>query len=292
MENSQTTNNQEYAEIDLRDLMVTFLKKKRTIFGITLIVAAAVLVASLALPKTYNIKTILEVGTASDQNTLNPIEDPAQVAKKIDGDFYGDGVRQKLNISEREYPKIKVDNFADDLISISINSSKTQQAESILKELDSAVASEYNLRSDQKKAVVLANIDIQKKDIDRLTNKAQSIEAEKKAIAAEIASLDGEVANSKDIALALVLTSDQRSLDAKQQDIESLYLQINQDNQQINIMNGLISQMRPTAAIQEPAVSQAPVSPKILLNTILGALLGLFVGIFWAFGVDWWKKNA
>jgi len=293
MENTQNTNIiQEYEEIDLREIFTTFIKKRRAIFGMTIIVAVLALVASLALPKTYNVETILEIGTAPDQNQLNPVEDPVQLAKKIDSDFYGGGVRQKLSLSEREYPKIKVDNFAGNLISMSITSSDISRAKSVLKELDNAVIADYQSRGDQKKAVVLANIDIQKKDINRLKDKVQLTETEKKALATDIASLDNKVDNGKDIALALVLTSEQRSLDAKQQDIESLYLETNQDNQQINTMNGLLDQMKSTSAVQAPAVSQASVSPRILLNTVLGAFLGFFAGIFWAFGVEWWKKNA
>jgi hypothetical protein len=201
-------------------------------------------------------------------------------------------VRQKLGISEKNYPKIKVDNFSSDLISLSINSSNTGQAESVLKELDNAVINDYSPRSAQKKSVVSANIDVQKKDIERLTDKAQSGEAEKKAIEGEISSLNNEVIYNKEIGLILALTSDRRLLETKQQDIENLYLQINQNNQHINTMNGLIEQMRPTAEVAAPVVSQNPVSPRILLYTVLGALLGLVAGMVLAFGIEWWKKKA
>ena len=138
--------------------------------------------------------------------------------------------------------------------------------------------------------MVSANIDIQNKDIERLTNKIQSIEAEKKVIDATIASLNNELLYGKDISLSLALASDQQLLDSKQQDVESLYSQINQDDQQINVMNGLLGQMRPTAAVAGPAVSQSPASPKIMLNTVLAAVLGFFVGTFLAFGIEWWKQ--
>ena len=128
MENTQTANIQEYEEIDLRELVATFAKRRRLIFGVTIIAALAALVVSLSLPKTYNIKTILEIGTATDGSVLNPIDDPALVAKKISGDFYGITVRQSLKVSERNYPKLKVDNFSGNLISISTNSSATQLA--------------------------------------------------------------------------------------------------------------------------------------------------------------------
>ena len=52
------------------------------------------------------------------------------------------------------------------------------------------------------------------------------------------------------------------------------------------------AQIKDTAIVSGPVVSQAPVSPRILLNTVLAALLGFFFGIFWAFGAEWWKKNA
>jgi uncharacterized protein involved in exopolysaccharide biosynthesis len=282
---------EEFEEIDLRDLLATLVKHFWLIFGVTLIAAILAFSVSSVLPKTYNVKTTIEIGTAPDQDKLNPIDDPAQVGKKISGEFYDVDIRNKLNISEREYPKISVDNFSGNLLSISVNSPKTQQSESILKELDNAIINDYIPRADQKKAVVLENINIQKKDIEQLTSKAQASEAEKKDIEAEITSLNSEVVYNKDIGLILALTSDRRLLETKQQDIESLNLQIDQSNQQINTMNGLLGQMRPTAIIAGPVVSQAPVSPKILLNTILAALLGFFAGTFLAFGIEWWKRS-
>jgi uncharacterized protein involved in exopolysaccharide biosynthesis len=50
------------------------------------------------------------------------------------------------------------------------------------------------------------------------------------------------------------------------------------------------AQIKDTAIVSEPAVSQAPVSPKIMLNTILAVLLGFFAGTFLAFGIEWWKQ--
>jgi len=292
MEDAQNANSSAEKEIDLRDLFDKIAKKWRLVFGITMIAGIAALALSLAVPKTYEVRTVLEVGTAPDQSQLNSIEDPAEVAKKIDGDFYGDGVRQKLGLSESNYPKLKVDNFSGNFISVSMASSRVQRAVSILKELDSAVIKDYESRSAKKKAVIAADIDVLKKDIVRLTNKVNSTQSEKKDIDTEISTLNNEVTYNRDIGLILALTSDRRLLETKQQDIESLYLQINQNNQQINAMNGLLDQMRPTAVTAEPVVSQASASPKVTLTTVIGVLLGFFAGIALVLGMDWWNKKA
>lgn len=281
-----------YVEVNLRDIISAFAKKIWLILGITFIAAAVTYGVCEVLPKSYNIKTTIEIGSAPDRDQLNSIEDPTQVAKKISGDFYGASIREQLNINEKEYPKISVDNFSDSLISISINSSKVQRSEAILKELGAAVINDYQPQADQKKAVVSANIDILNKDINRLANKIQSVEAEKKVIDATILSLNNELLYGKDITLSLALASDQQLSDSKQQDIESLYSQINQDDQQINTMKGLLDEMKPTAVIAGPAVSQSPVSPHVLLSTILAAVLGFFAGTFLAFGIEWWKKST
>lgn len=292
MENSTITRSPEEDEgVDLRGMIKLLLKKIWWILGITAAFTLFGLFMSLTSPKVYQIKTILEIGTAVAQNQLAPAESPEQITSKIDNDFYGHSVRQNLKIGEGGYPKIVAVNFAGNLITLSIKSSAPEQAKTLLKELSKVIINDCESLAAQKKAVALANIDLQKQDIERLKGKVQAVENEKKAIETEISSLNNALTYNQDIGILLSLTSDRREAEAKQQDIENLHMQINQRNEQINNLNGLFSQARPTSISVEPVVSEAPISPNTTFDTMLAATIGFFAAIFLVFGIEWWIRE-
>ncbi|XOB41518.1 MAG: YveK family protein [Candidatus Nealsonbacteria bacterium] len=48
---------------------------------------------------------------------------------------------------------------------------------------------------------------------------------------------------------------------------------------------------QPTQVILKATVSKKPIKPKLALNIIIAGVLGIFVGLFFAFGKEWWEKN-
>lgn len=66
------------------------------------------------------------------------------------------------------------------------------------------------------------------------------------------------------------------------QQIADLKLEIYQLQQQLETF-------QPTEIIQEPIVSEK--KPNLILNLILGGVLGIFIGIILASGKEWWEKN-
>ncbi|MFA6376952.1 MAG: Wzz/FepE/Etk N-terminal domain-containing protein [Candidatus Paceibacterota bacterium] len=53
-----------------------------------------------------------------------------------------------------------------------------------------------------------------------------------------------------------------------------------------------MTQIKDTAIISGPMVSDNPVKPNTKLNTAMGAILGLFCGIFAALVGNWWKEGG
>jgi len=70
----------------------------------------------------------------------------------------------------------------------------------------------------------------------------------------------------------------------KEQETAALQLEINN-------LQGQIENLWPTEVIKEPTISEKPVKPKPLLNIIIAAVLGIFIGVFLAFGKEWWEKS-
>ena len=71
---------------------------------------------------------------------------------------------------------------------------------------------------------------------------------------------------------------------SKEQETATLYLTI------INLRKE-IEALQPTKIVKSPTISEKPVKPRSALNIAVAGVLGIFIGIFLAFGKEWWEKN-
>jgi len=278
----------EYDEIDLMDYVKVLLKRKWLILAIFLGAAMVVGVFSFLMPKVYKIDTALEIGQAAGV----PIEDPGQVVEKIKGDVYGIFAREKLGIPEEKYPKIKTENPKDTrLISLAIESAEPQQAKNILEEINNLILAEQQEKIKVKKGLLENNIEVAKKDIERIKAKIGFLEEERKNLEAKVEALQKILPYQQDPGTQFALFDTKEKLEQKKQEIENRYLEINSLENQINSLQGQIEDIRPTQVIESPTVSASPIKPRPLLNIVIAAVLGLFIGVFLAFFQEWWEKS-
>ena len=234
-------------EIDLMDYMRVLIKRKGLVLGLCLGAAIVAGILSLWVPKIYRVDTSLEVGYVKEVGYAEskPIEAPGQIVEKINADVYGVLVREKLQISEKEYPEIRAENpKGTNLVKIEIQSSKPELARGILNEINNLILKEHKKELTKKKSQIEENI--------------KEIQKELKLLEIQKVYSDEGIANLQTTLL---------SLKEKLSDIE------------------------PTKIVKAPSISEKPVRPKPLLNVVVAAVLGLFVGVFLAFGKEWWEKN-
>ena len=261
-------------EIDLMDYVKVIIKRKGLILKVFLIVIIITAFFSLISPRVYKIDTSLEIGRIGNE----VLEVPLQVKEKIEGDVYGVLVREKLKISEGEYPKIKVENPKDtNLIKIEIESPKTQLAENILKEINNLILIAHKEKIKVKKELL-------EKDIERIKNKVAFLEEEKKNLEAKVNALEKILPYQQDPGTQFALFDAKEKLERKKQEIENLYLKINS-------LQSSLEDILPTQIVKIPTISERPIRPKLLFNIIIAGVLGLFLGVFWAFLKEWWEKN-
>ena len=140
---------EEEKEINLIDYIKIILKRKFLIFAVFLIFIIITGVVTSSLPKPYEIDTSLEVGnviTETTEITIAALENPEQLVQKIKGDVYGILARNELNISERDYPEIEVNNpEKTNLIILKIKSTEVQKAKSILEEINRLILEEHQI---------------------------------------------------------------------------------------------------------------------------------------------------
>lgn len=263
----------DYDEIDLMDYLKVMIKRKWLILIIFILSAIAAGIFSYLSPKIYKIDTSLEVGKVAEKI----VEAPSQVVEKIKGDVYGGLIREKLKISEEEYPKIKAENPKDtNLIKIEIESAKPDLAKDILGKINNSILAEHQEKIKIKKELL-------EKDIERIKIKVASEEEEKKNLEAKVEALEKVLPYQETPGSQFALFDTKEKLENKKQEIENLYLKINS-------LEGSLEDIRPTKIIKSPTVSEEPIKPKPLLNIVIAAVLGLFVGIFLAFFKEWWEK--
>jgi|GEM_PF-569718 len=317
-------------EIDLMDYLKVMIKRKQLIVVVFLVMIITAGAFSFLMPKVYKIDTVLEVGGIDGGS----IEDPVQIVGKIQGDTYGIPVREKLGISEGEYPKIKTENPKDtNLVAIEVKSSKPQLAKTILEEINNLILERHQERVRAKKELIEHNIktteakihlvesDIEKtrnkiqpieSDIKRLENKINYTEEEKKNLEAKVEALEKVLVYEQTPGTQFALFDAKEKFAGKKQEIENLFLSINslkkgrEDlNIQINALEGEIESLKAqinsfitsldgvkiTKIVKKSTISEKPISPRPVLNIAIAGILGIFLGIFLAFGKEWWEKN-
>ena len=303
----QTQQNQD--EINLIGYIKVLLKRKLLICIVVLLVVAAAVAISLLAPKVYRIDTALEVGEVeigAILETRQVIEEPTQVVGKIESDAYGILVRETLLISEEKYPTMEAENPQDtSLVVVVITSSEPELAQNILKEINTLIVEDHleKIKSKkellEKKIVLLEeNISNSKKGISRIHTKIASLKQGQQSLAAKITVLQAVLPFEQDLGTQFALFNVKEQLENKKQEVEDHYLEIidleNTANEFLGEINALQikkDEIRPTAVIKQPTVSESPISPRLVLNIIVAALLGVFMGVFLAFTKEWWEKN-
>lgn len=270
----------EYYEINLMDYVKVIIKRKQMIFGVLLVVLIAVAVYSFFIcPKVYKIDTLIKIGKIG--GTL--IEEPGQLLEEIKAGAYNFPIIEKLNLSEGIIPKIKIESPAGtDLLIIKTESSTPEIDKTILEELNNLILIEHSKKFETRKELV-------KKDIERLKNKTALLEEEKINLEKKEKSLEWlspyERVKEQFTGSLFTLYDVKEKLSARKQEIENLYREIN------SLEGSLLENIQPTKVLKSPTISEKPIKPRPVLNIVIGAVLGIFLGVFFAFGKEWWEKN-
>ncbi len=327
MDQEEKLKNIDADEINLMDYVMVILKRKWLVFGIFLIFIIVVGVFSYFTPKIYDIDTSLEIGKIG--KTI--IEKPIQVVEKIENNVYKLSVIEKLGIEggyskiKAEYIK------NTDLVKIKAKSDNPELSKSILEEMNNLILAEHQEKIDTQKELIESNIettqdkiqlvenDIERienkikpleNDIERIENKIEYSEEEKENLEAKVEALEKVLVYEQTPGTQFALFDTKEKLASKKQEIEDLYSRINyltiniEDlnltvnssetsirdlNTQINSLRASLSSVKNTEVIKKPIISA--IKQRFLLNVTIAGVLGLFVGVFLAFGKEWWQRS-
>ena len=149
-------------------------------------------------------------------------------------------------------------------------------------------------------------------DIVRIETKISALEEEKENLEAKISALEEQLIFEQTPGTQFALFDAKEKLANKKQETEDLYSRINSTrvtiedynskinslertitdyNDQINLLNANIEKIRPTEIVKRSTISEAPIEPKPFLYMIIAGILGILVGVFFAFGKEWWETS-
>jgi uncharacterized protein involved in exopolysaccharide biosynthesis len=275
-------NHLEDYEIDLADYVRVLLKGKWLILGVAVVSVAVAVGLSFVMSKIYKVETSLEMGRVGKEQTQpkvsNLVEEPSQLVEKISGGVYNASVRETLGIAEADFPEMTAENPKDTaLVSIWLESADPQGAKEILDELNKLILADHE-------GEIKAIQDLLENDITRLETKIASVEGEEDVLEAKVAALQETLLYLQTPGTQYALFDAQGQLESKKQEVENLYSSINSSRRSLE-------DIEPTAVVKSPVVPSEPIRPRPLLNGIISAILGLFLGTLITFGREWWVKS-
>lgn len=251
-------------EVDLREFVRVLQRRKKIIFGVTLVAVLSAALMSFIIPKVYRADAIIEIGNLvniSDAYSIIPIEPPLQVKEKIEKSIYGTKAWDKFGF--QSMPKIKAANTSGtSIVALSVEASDPEGVKNYLVIICDEIAADHKNKSEERRSIFQKKI----------------LETEDMISKLKIA-IDSRQGSNTGYYLQIVEL--QRQLDMQRQ----LELE-----RQLDRFGSALASVSNTVVIKQPVVSVVN-KPRIVLNIALAAILGIFTGIFLAFVIDWWKKK-
>lgn len=264
-------------EIDLREYINILLKRKGIIILIFLIaVITAALVSYFALSPVYRSSKVFSVAKIDGRAVVN-ITEALEIMKSsvvldevISRIGLGETAKQLSSQITTENPK------GTNFIEVSAEAESPEKAKSLVENTVEVFVEQNQSEYQEKVKLIEDRLKIIEEQIDEFEKNIQEIEKTKKKIATAEELSEGE----RQFQTSLLLSSSVTE--------RSLY------NNLINQANSLKTSLKDCEdfkVINYAQLPGAPIKPNKKLNILIAGVLGLFVGIFVAFFLEFWQKG-
>jgi len=241
-------------EIDLMDGIRVILKRKWLILGLFLVGVVGAGIITRFLPTKYQGETSLEIGQIS--KLIGTVSE-----KKL--------IESPPQLVEKiksgfygNFPGIEAVNPQNtNIVKIEVTTKDPENAKKILENINNSILAEHNNKINSQKEILEKNLEKNQRNIDFLIEKIQ-----------------------KDISSLIYRDQQIASLQAE---IYSLQRELQLENDKLQSQ---LQDFQPTQIIQEPSIPLGK-KPNLILNLVFGGILGIFLGVIFVFGKEWWEKN-
>lgn len=307
MENQEKNyNNKE--EVDLKDYINVVVKRKRVIITIFFVAVIVAVVVSFLMPKTFEAVTLIKLGQIRNQAVFINLENIDDIKAVFSRENTLKEIALKLglpaNTSLAKITKIFSIEPVEKTSLLKIKGRGTTPQKAL--ETTNLIAGflidrHQNLFLEAEKTLnqeietITANQEKIKKDIEQIKTEIARLDNDAKFYTKEISRrAEAQSEGQGQVAQAYIqlLAGVKDAKDAKDQqisDFEQQSILLNQTLQQKKYEKTY--QVKPTT-IEVPATTpDKKIAPKRAQNIAIAGILGLFIGILWAFMAEYYEKN-
>ena len=277
-------------EIDLREYINVLLKRKGIIILIFLIaVITAALVSYFVLSPVYQSSTVFSIALMDNRppsTIIAQVENNVPVIKineaweVITSNLILDEVikRSNLNISSDQLRTwIEVENLKNtNFIKVSVKADSAEKVKELAENIVEVFIEKSRNKYTDKIKLIEGRIKILEQGITEFEKSIQEIENAMKNISASKGLSEAE--RYFQTSLLLNSSSNERNL-------------YNDLIYQINTLQERLNNCQDFGIISYAQLPDAPIKPNTKLNILVAGVLGLFVGIFVAFFLEFWQKG-
>ena len=277
-------------EIDLREYINVLMKRKGIIILIFLIaVITAALVSYFALSPVYQSSVVFSIALMDNRplsTIIAQVENNVPVIKinealeVITSNLILDEVikRSNLNIfSDQLRTRIEVENLKDtNFIKVSVETESAEKAKELAENIVEVFIEKNRNKYTDKIKLIEGRIKILEQGITEFEKSIREIENAMKKISASEGLSEAE--RYFQTSLLLNSSSNERNL-------------YNDLIYQINTLQERLNNCQDFGIISYAQLPTAPIGPNKKLNILIAGVLGLFVGIFVAFFLEFWQKG-
>jgi capsular polysaccharide biosynthesis protein len=267
----------EEEEIDLREYINVLLKRKSIIILIFLIaVITAAIISYFALSPIYRSSTVFSVAQVDRQPVINITE----ALEIIKSNVVLDEVINQMSLeetTEQLKPQITTEDLkGTNFIKVAVEADTPEKAKSLVENIVKVFIKQHQGEYEEKVKLIEGRVNILKEQIAEFEKNIQEIEKTKKKIAASEELSEAE----RQFQTSLLLSSSVTERD--------LY---NDLTEQINILQLSLKDCQDFKIINYAQLPTTPIKLRKELNIVIAGVLGLFVGIFVAFFLEFWQKG-
>jgi len=264
-------------EVELIDYIRVILKRKLWVFWSFILFILAGLVITLLMPKIYESRAIVSIGNLNS----NLIEGPEELIEVLKENPAFEQIAQLMGIenpSEQDAERIKKNlkiktKTRTNIMLISAQERSPQNAQAIVQATADFIIKRHLTIIQEKNLFLQARI----KEIE---NQIKSAEEQSELLQLKIDQLNQPVTEAQATALVAYLGSRRfviESINILKSDLSAAKIEL------IENKNSYLS--------SSPTVPNKKIKPSLKLNLIVAGLLGIFIGLFWVFLLEWWQNN-
>lgn len=294
-------------EIDLRDYINVLIKKKWSILIIFAVAVVAAGVISMLLPLTFEAKSLIEIGRIKKE----PIEKVSDIKAVFRGDLTLQKIKEKLNLPVEITIGMVATNFdiseitgsgkESKLMEIKGRANTPEQAVEIVDVIDEMILERHKNLFVQAERTINIELETIEKNKEKTEKDIEKIEQDMVRLNEDIQTYEQEIGKRANIQsegqgrIAESYINLLAGVKNQKENKESQVLNLSQDL--VNLDQQLQEkeyekayETKPSRIEMAATPPETRIAPNRRQNVMIAGILGLFIGIFYAFGAEYFSK--